>query len=207
MTGFAVRCRGRRGPGLLRGHAQAGQGVQQGRLAGQPAVEVDMHQARRAGLGLQHAGQALQMAGHGFRAPRVAYPFHLPQHMREAFGDAGAGGLGQLADAGQRQGLRIEVDAQLRRCVSCGFADMDLVYALAALQVLQEPLHDGVVRVGNLGQHQGDVEAELVGHGGSCVRRQACWPLAHQGHATWGRLAGVRGNGWPHAPIERPGPM
>ena len=88
----------------------------------------------------------------------------LPQHVREAFGDLRTCRLHDLAYAGQRQHFGIVMDAQLRRRIVLRRAHMHLVDTLTALQVVDQALNDGVLRVSDLWQYEGNVEAQFVGH-------------------------------------------
>ena len=75
------------------------------------ALELQVHRAGRAGAGFQHAEHRAHLFGHSAGASLMSDAGDRPGEVTEAFGDACARGLCQLANAGQRHHLRIEVHA------------------------------------------------------------------------------------------------
>ena len=75
------------------------------------AVEFHPHGAGRAGLRFQYAGQGAEVIGDGLRAALVSDALDLPQPVAEAFRDPRAGRCHEFADTGQRQRIRIVVNA------------------------------------------------------------------------------------------------
>ena len=79
-------------------------------------VKLNVYPPGRTGIGLKNAGFSTKRIGHHARMTLMANAISIPKYMTKPCRYSGTGGLHDLPDAGQRQGLRVIVDAQL-----CGF--------------------------------------------------------------------------------------
>ncbi|WP_242006893.1 hypothetical protein [Aerolutibacter ruishenii] len=137
-----------RGPD--RNDLHAGQHLQDARFGHLSAVELDMDDARRTGLGFQHTLERPELLADGARTTLVANALHFPQGMTVAFADRRAGTLDHLADAGEWHDVRVMVDAQLRRRAVRSRAQVHLHNAIAAFQIVDQPPDAGVGLVRHL---------------------------------------------------------
>ena len=85
-----------------------------------------------------------------------------PGDVAEALGDTCARGLGQLANAGQRHHLRIEVHAQLARPLPLGRSNVDAVNAGPREQFALQALDARIGGIPHVGKHNGNVQAQLA---------------------------------------------
>ncbi|MCO5120938.1 MAG: hypothetical protein M9951_15055 [Burkholderiaceae bacterium] len=85
--------------------------------------------------------------------------FGPPQHMPEAFADPRTRRLRDLAYAAERQNIGIVMDAQLGRRIGLRRVHMHSVDALPALQIVDQALNDGVLRIVDPWQYERNVES------------------------------------------------
>ena len=127
-------------------------------------VIFDADDARGAGIGLQHAWHPGQGFADGAGAAFVADALDLPCCMAVSPADLCAGRAHHLPHARQRKRPAIEMDAELWRRVAIGGEDMHALDTGFRAQRRDEAADTGIGRVGHLGQKDGNIEFELVGH-------------------------------------------
>ena len=91
---------------------------------------------------------------------------------------------GPLSDAGQRDRVRVVVDAKPVWIAVRGGGDVRLAHPLLLAEAGREAVHTGILRVGDVGEDDWEVELDVIGHRKSCGRLQELSTIVvrHQSH-------------------------
>ena len=117
-----------------------------------------------AHLGLKHAIEARERVFDNRGAGRAVHAIDAQAFMHITLAYRRAGRGGQLADFRQTDALRVVVQAQPRLAV---FPDDMCLVNILALKQRDQPLDAGIPLVGNVRQHQRQIEHQFVsGHRG-----------------------------------------
>ncbi len=146
-------------------HTEVGERAAEVGLRRRRPVELDADRAGRVGLGLDHARPLAEPLGDGPRAALAGEPGDRPEHVAVPLGDLGAGALGRAAEARERHGVGVVVEAELGGVAALGRDHVGALDAGDGRQLVGEPGDAGVLGVGRVGEQDVEVEAEGIGHG------------------------------------------
>ena len=154
------------------GNAEIVEPLAQRVLARGLAVELDADRAPGVGLGLHDARHLVHPLGDGPRAPLVAESLRSPHDVAVPLGEPCASGLGGTAKARQRDDGGVVVQAELRGVAVLGRDHVRPLDARGRGQRVGQARHAGIARVRRVGEEDGEVEAEGVGHERGRARRE-----------------------------------